>query len=168
MINKLVYESINSKPKRYRVEGYIINKNKLIVGYVNNPQFTGYVIPGGGIDNNEDNITALEREIKEEIAVQIKNPKLLDSIFLKYYEIPNMTKSAQYYANNFSGVDFKSYLCEFDGLLKNKSEFSIKEVSFNDVISFFNKHAKNCLSRKDKYNYNKAIYSIECIKKIIN
>jgi ADP-ribose pyrophosphatase YjhB (NUDIX family) len=40
-----------------------------------------WTFPGGGIKNNEDRITAVKREIKEETGIILSNPKYLGNFF---------------------------------------------------------------------------------------
>lgn len=63
---------------RYIVRGIIVDKDNKIAlhNVVRNDQFgdaSYYETPGGGVKNNEDFISALKREIKEEVGVTIKN-----------------------------------------------------------------------------------------------
>ena len=64
---------------RTGVYGVIINDNKIALVKKKNGGYKGkYDLPGGGIKHKEDVISALKREIKEEIGRDVVNYKLLN------------------------------------------------------------------------------------------
>ena len=76
--------------------------NKVAVLYINcDDELFGfrdhYELPGGGVENNEDLITALHREIKEEIGVTIKEIKEIGIVKVDYHPF-RRTDVAYYYS----------------------------------------------------------------------
>ena len=68
---------MRSKNMRHRVIGIVIKNNKvLLMRRLKNGQ-EYYVFPGGGVEENESFEEALKREMKEELSINIENPKLL-------------------------------------------------------------------------------------------
>ncbi len=62
---------------RHRVVGIIIkDRNILLMRRLKNGQ-EYYVFPGGGVEENESFVEALKRETKEELSIDIENPKLI-------------------------------------------------------------------------------------------
>lgn len=50
------------------------------LAFVTNPVHGFYLLPGGGVEINEDTFTAANRECEEEVGYSILNPKILGSI----------------------------------------------------------------------------------------
>lgn len=63
-------ESVNPTDTRFTVRALIIDQNKLFMSY--SKKFDDYMTPGGGVEQNEDFITALKRELLEEMGVVAK------------------------------------------------------------------------------------------------
>lgn len=55
----------------YRVAAVIINKNRLLVMY--NTECSSYYLPGGRVQLHESSETAIMREMKEELFIDINN-----------------------------------------------------------------------------------------------
>jgi 8-oxo-dGTP pyrophosphatase MutT (NUDIX family) len=172
MINKLVYESLKIKPWRNRAELFILTKDsKLVVGHVKNNNWEGYVIPGGGIDNNEKPELAAKREALEELGVKVNNLKLLDVKKIKYYDYPSMAPNAKKYIENYSGAIFHTFVGNFAGYDKSKwgkfdDSYNVKMINIDEAKEFFKKHALKCKSNGDKYNYEKAEYVLKILSKL--
>lgn len=67
------------------VAALIENDGKYLVGCRSTGKFTGFwEFPGGKVEDNEENISALKREILEELGVEIKVQKLELSIEHQY------------------------------------------------------------------------------------
>ena len=63
---------------KYRVSGVIVKDNKLLTVNICDNGF--YCLPGGHIHLGEDSVTAVNREIKEEVGITCKSVKLLSLI----------------------------------------------------------------------------------------
>lgn len=85
---------------RHRVVGIIIKDNNvLLMRRVKNGQ-EYYVFPGGGVERNESFEEALKREMKEELSINIENPKLL-------FELENQLKDQ--YGGHMTGYPNEHY-----------------------------------------------------------
>ena len=60
---------------KYRVSGIIIKDNKLLMVKMGHNNF--YCLPGGHIHLGEDSVTAVKREINEEVGITCKSIKLI-------------------------------------------------------------------------------------------
>ncbi len=158
------------KPWRQRAEIYVIKDGNLILG--TNPKWKGgLIIPGGGMDKGETPKMAAKRETLEELGVSVKNLKLISTKKIKYVPVKNQPKYQQELTNNYSGAIFHSYTAQFNKIDKSKwgkeiDSYNTIEVSIPDAIKFFTKHASNMKKKKDQYNYEKALYVIEILKRI--
>jgi 8-oxo-dGTP pyrophosphatase MutT (NUDIX family) len=158
------------RPWRQRAEIYVIKNGNLIVG-IPDKGWTGYIIPGGGIDKGETPKMAAKRETLEELGVSVKNLKSIGTKKIKYYQRPNMSDYQRNMVNQYSGAIFHSYTAQFHKIDKSKwgaeaDSYNTTEVSIPDAIKFFKKHASNTRRQGDKYNYEKAMYVLEILKKI--
>lgn len=106
---------------RKRSEMYIINNNKLTVGYSEITNF--YSIPGGTIEDNEDPLSAAKRETLEEIGVNVINVKPLN-------KNPHITNYSEMYGNWNNYPDS----------LKKKNALSLKTYSF---VGYFDKRNRS-------------------------
>ena len=166
-ILKYLYE--NSKPWRPRSEIYVIKDKKLIVGYVKNNNWEGYIIPGGGIDYGETPEKAAARECAEEIGIKVKDLKLLKVKQIAYHEdstanVPNAKK----YSSQYSGIIILTFIGLFESQIKKieKAEFEIREITIDEAVRFFTKNTKSLEKSPDKYNYDKSKYVLETLNKI--
>ena len=73
----IVFTEDNNK-FNYRVAALIIQNNKLLLQTCPNEDF--YALVGGRVSLFEDSKTAIIRECKEEIGIDITNPQLIDVI----------------------------------------------------------------------------------------
>ena len=60
-----------------RVSAIIIESEKILLMHRIKPDEDYFVLPGGSVEENENNISALIREIKEETSLEIEVEKLL-------------------------------------------------------------------------------------------
>jgi 8-oxo-dGTP pyrophosphatase MutT (NUDIX family) len=172
-----LYEQ-KEKPFRPRAEIFILKGRKLIVGQ---PQkgWSGYIIPGGGIDRGEKPIDAAQREALEELGVKAKNIKVYNKQpkRINYSPVtPHMTNPKMIdYINKlnakYSGAEFYSFIGEFDGFDKslwgkNIDTYKAKEIDILSAIRFFMKHANDMKKIEDYYNQEKALYVVEILKSI--
>lgn len=68
----------------------------------------GWDVPGGHIEDGEDLIQALSREVIEEAGVTIKNPKLFAYLQIEMHEMPENYKYPQISAMPFFVADIDS------------------------------------------------------------
>lgn len=95
------------KLKRFRrpsVRGIIIKDNKVAMVYSN--KYDYYKFPGGGIESNEDIITALKREVLEETGLTV-----IDSSVEEYGSVLRIQKSRVGENEIFEQENFY-YLCQ--------------------------------------------------------
>lgn len=74
IIDKKNYKEDGTIFKRPSARGIIIKDNKL--GMVHSLKYDYYKFPGGGINNNENHLEALIREIKEEVGLIVKEDSI--------------------------------------------------------------------------------------------
>lgn len=63
---------------KYRVSGAVIKNDKLLMVNICDNGF--YCLPGGHIHLGEDSVTAMKREINEEVGITVKSMKLVSLI----------------------------------------------------------------------------------------
>lgn len=63
--------------------GAIIYNSEGEIFLITSPKWKGYVIPGGKIEDNETDIEALKREIKEELNIEITNIEKINETIKK-------------------------------------------------------------------------------------
>ena len=88
-IKDTIYPASLSYKKRNAVRGIILtNNNEIVLMHINTQDIFGkrdhYELPGGGIKQNEDGISALKREIKEETGFIIDNISEVGIIDIQY------------------------------------------------------------------------------------
>jgi|SRR5690606_6455442 len=92
---------------RDRVAGLIIKDGKLLLVTGYNADY--YWTPGGKIDEGEDHETALKREIKEELGIEVSNPRYFTK--MDYINPASNKEQTSYY-----------YLVDFEGEIKPDQE----------------------------------------------
>ena len=96
------------------------NKAKRATGDSN--VFGKWEFPGGKVEPNEEEMCAIEREIKEEFELEIKAKKFIINNICKY---PNKT------------VDLKLYECVYvSGEFKLHDHFEYKWVELKDILNY--------------------------------
>ncbi|PWJ15197.1 NUDIX domain-containing protein [Ruminococcus flavefaciens] len=70
------YDNNWKRYKRPSVRGIIIKNNKVAMVY--SRKFDYYKFPGGGIENNEDHITTLKRELSEETGLSVSGTSVTE------------------------------------------------------------------------------------------
>ena len=144
---------------RDRVSVYIFTTDKiLIVGKSMTPLWSKYIIPGGGIENNETIYDTSLREVKEELGIRIKNLKLVNSnvkIFFNTYKIRNYDGFNNYYISADYDIDYTNI----------KSEFEKEQIHINKLIKSIQLNLNNYKNNNDIFNYN---MELEHIKNLSN
>jgi 8-oxo-dGTP pyrophosphatase MutT (NUDIX family) len=69
-----------------RVSAVIIESEKILLVHRIKPNKDYFVLPGGSVEKNEDDVSALKREIKEETNLEIETDKLLWEVNNEYDE----------------------------------------------------------------------------------
>ena len=162
-----IYE-IMKKLYRERVGVYIFKDDKLVVGKIKTSSWSGYIVPGGGVDPRESLEDAAIREVKEELGISIKNLKLLSkNIKIKYSEINKFNKKYEHYSGYNNSFFVAEYNNEDKSIFNSEGDgFDIKEVTISELINFFKQHAKNCDNKNDTFNRDTALQHINNLKKI--
>lgn len=84
--------------------------------------FGKWEFPGGKVEDNENEFSALEREIKEEFDVEVKASKFLINNLCEY---PNKI------------VDLRLYECKYvSGTFKLHDHFEYKFVTKEDILNY--------------------------------
>lgn len=163
-INILVLEA-TEKTYRKRAEIFIIKDKKIMLGQPYN--WDGFIVPGGGVDDNETIESAAKREVLEEIGVQVKNLRLLSKVpkYINY----NMHETHRY-ARLWKGTETYSFIARFSKYNmkkwgKEEDSFKVVEVDIDDALKFFKNHARLNKS-KDPYNYQKAMCNVDILNQI--
>ena len=172
----LLFEKI--KPYRPRAEVYILKGRKLVVGQPHKG-WSGYIIPGGGMDRGEKPAETAQREALEELGVKVKNirpynkqPKRIDySPVTPHMSNPKMIDHINNLNAKYSGAEFYTFIGEFDGYDKSLwgkdiDAYKTKEIDILTAIRFFLKHANNMKKIEDYYNQEKALYVVEVLKSL--
>lgn len=156
----------NSKPWRARAEVYILKDNDLIVGYVKNSNYDGYIIPGGGIKVGENPDKAAKRECIEEIGIAVKDLKILSVKKIAYHESTG-TFNTRNYSRDFAGAIFTTFVGDFDKFkYTKKPEFGYRKITIDRAIEFFTNNTIRLEKINDLYNYNKSEYVLNTLKRL--
>ena len=100
------------------------NENKVFVGKRKDNPVDKWQMPQGGLDEGEDYITAMKRELFEETSItSIKVLKEIDGFF--EYELPNNLIGI-IWKGKFRGQRQKWFIVKFDG---NESEINLKTTN---------------------------------------
>jgi 8-oxo-dGTP pyrophosphatase MutT (NUDIX family) len=104
---------------------------------------------GGGIDDREDEVEALRRELREELELEVNDPRLfaiinydlqpigLDCYFRRYYEVP-VTIAAWNRVVLHEGSDVRA--------LTGDEALSLPKISPYDAFALFLHHNRNRLA----------------------
>lgn len=76
IMDKKDYNEALPRFRRPSVRGIIISKGKVAMVY--SKKFDYYKFPGGGIENNEDHITTLKRELSEETGLSVSRTSVTE------------------------------------------------------------------------------------------
>ena len=100
------------------------NENKVFVGKRKDNPVDKWQMPQGGLDEGEDYISAMKRELFEETSItSIKVLKEIDGFF--EYELPNNLIGI-IWKGKFRGQRQKWFIVKFDG---NESEINLKTTN---------------------------------------
>jgi len=131
----------NSKPT---VSALIVNKKKeiLLVKREIQPKFGSWDTPGGFLENGEDPIVGLKREMMEELGIKLKNIKYLgiylDSYYERYYlSTLNILYEAEIASGKLKPMDDVSELRWF-----NKKDLPLKKIGFQWAVIALKEYIK--------------------------
>ncbi|MES2970756.1 MAG: NUDIX domain-containing protein [Patescibacteria group bacterium] len=114
-------EERDGKIIHFSVGALIVRDNKILLMDRKKPPF-GFAGPAGHIDENEDVVTALKREVREETGLTIKKYQLADEEF-----IPWNTCS-----RGIEGHYIYVYRCETEGQIRSNSS-EMKSLKWYDL-----------------------------------
>ena len=120
------------------------------------------LLPGGKIDKDEDNITALIRELKEEIGINYIQDELRPLLELIYYQfdyptrdnkIKNRCIKTTYYIANYKGIDLSNI---------NRTESEIKnnfDLILMSIDELYNRLKLKTQNPRNEF-FNKELYTV--------
>ena len=147
-IDKKDYDPNGEVFSRPSARAIIIQDGKIAVIYSRKNQF--YKIPGGGVESGEDNITAMIREVKEEVGLTVKpetikefgyvhriqrgkhEPVFVQDNFYYWCDVENSQELPQY-SNAEMREEFVPVFVDLDEAIRVNEEF-VKENSLNSMI----------------------------------
>ena len=148
IINDFIYPKSEIKRVRKTVRAILVNDKKEIglIHILGKDKFGDrdhYETLGGGVNDNEDLITSLIREIKEEAGYTIKNIKPIGKINIEYFILNRIDEGNFFYA-------------EIDEYIGNSLEDYEKEIF--DKVEWFSISEIENLYKKEVFNVGKMIH----------
>ena len=148
IINDFIYPKSEIKRIRKTVRAILVNDKKEIglIHIFGKDKFGNrdhYETLGGGVNDNEDLITSLIREIKEEAGYTIKNIKPIGKINIEYFILNRIDEGNFFYA-------------EIDEYIGNSLEDYEKEIF--DKVQWFSLFEIENLYKKEVFNVGKMIH----------
>ena len=148
IINDFIYPKSEIKRVRKTVRAILVNNKKEIglIHILGKDKFGDrdhYETLGGGVNDNEDLITSLIREIKEEAGYTIKNIKPIGKINIEYFILNRVDEGNFFYA-------------EIDEYIGNSLEDYEKEIF--DKVEWFSISEIENLYKKEVFNVGKMIH----------
>ncbi len=128
------YENDYKVFKRPSARGIIIKNNKIILVYSEKEKY--YKFPGGGIKENEDMKTALIREVREEVGLNVI------PVSVKEFGSVMRRQNSNYSANTIFEQENFYFLCNTENQIyeqelddyEREAEFSLRIVDIDDAI----------------------------------
>lgn len=159
--DNLDIKDINRVVKRAKII-FINDKKEILLAFSNN----NYFLVGGHVEGNESDISCLEREIKEEVGVDIKLPELTPFFTIEYYNrdypensINTLSTINYYYVNE----NIKPNLENINLTEEEKNgNFRLEYININDVLDVLN----NSLDKASRKGV--VLDTIEAIKEFKN
>jgi 8-oxo-dGTP pyrophosphatase MutT (NUDIX family) len=100
---------------------------------VSNDGLSGWMLPGGTVERNENPIHALRRELQEEADIEIKNYKLIG--FLEMKSLNNVTKYTWNRTEMFFVAKVDKILPQTEdpavGFIMHRDFYTVDEMAFN-------------------------------------
>ena len=146
-------QELNKIPNKWRprVELYILKDGKILVG--KHPEI-GIHVPGGGIEPNQNILSASKAEALEEAGVKIKNVKLAtkENYYEDWYKLDAegqpITKKDRMRMKEFRGIKHHYIRADFDGFDKSilgsegDALKGVKFISKQELIKAYQKQGK--------------------------
>lgn len=122
--------------RRHAVRGIILNENNevFLIHIKGKDQFgerDHYELPGGGIEENENDIDALRREISEEIGYEITDIKEVGYIEIEYHLLKRI--DCQHYYLAYATKKHEKHLLDYEKQLFK----DVKLVNINEIEKFY-------------------------------
>ena len=148
---QMLKEAAMPKQWRPRVELYIMKDGKILVGQ--HPEI-GIHVPGGGVEPNQNILTASKAEALEEAGVKIKNIRLAtkENYYEDWYKLESegqpITKKDRMRMKQFRGIKHHYIKADFDGyddkLLGSEGDAlkKLKFISKQELIIAYQKQGK--------------------------
>ena len=125
-----------------RVRAIIIRDQKIILIKRVKPGSIYYVFPGGGVEDGEDKISALVREVKEELGLDVRVSELIAK---RRYDQNNQKQMEYFYlCNIIGGVLGTGDGPEFQANSDYEGRHEVIQVSLDEA------HTLNILPREEK------------------
>lgn len=147
------YDSNWERFKRPSVRGIIIRDKKVAMVY--SKKYDYYKFPGGGIEKNEDHLTALKREVKEEIGCTI-----IDDTITEFGSVLRIQKS-RFAENEIFEQENYYYFCQIENDILPQA---LDEYELNEGFTFVyvtTQHAINVNRTHDHCNYDQMLIERE-------
>jgi len=147
--------------ERNAVRGIIFDKDRNIAFLRSKDRLFG-MIPGGGVEEGEQVIDALRREMKEEIGCEISNIREL-GIIEEFLDKLSLHQLSYCFIAEVKGEKGEPSLTE-DELSVN---YETLWFSFDDAISFSRKELETTLSYRGRFVCERDIFCLNKLKEII-
>lgn len=116
---------------RHACRGIIIKDNNILLGY--EKKSDQYIIPGGGLENNESNEECVIREVKEETGIVCEVKKY-------YLEIEELFSNMKH-INHYFIVNIKEETNDLSLTdLEKEEDLITKWIDINEAISIFSEY----------------------------
>lgn len=108
----------------FRVGAIIYHNEKLVTTKMKKGEKVYHVVPGGGVESEEDLIAALKRELKEELNIEVIKARL---VAIRELNITGHGRGAEFYFHitEYEGTPIKGYDPE-------EKEAKLEDIEFID------------------------------------
>lgn len=110
---------IKGKPYRHRVETLVIKDNKYIFLKLNS-KYGLYIVPGGSIEKDIDNVIQAENEVNEEARMVVANVRYTNITYTELYEGTPKTTMENGDIFNYMGKFSEVYIADYKGRYTEK------------------------------------------------
>jgi len=118
----------------HRVRAIIIEDNKLLTIKRVKKDLVYYVFPGGGVEKDEDFESAMKRECKEELGVNIE---IVNNFTSERFDINNIEQLEHFYVCKiFSGELGTGDGPEYDENSEYEGTHEIKWINVKDLLNY--------------------------------